>query len=143
MAPLESKECLVKAQEESEADNYALLEALRVTGGPLSTVGPLHIEMRGWRIPQKALFDLKTRSKETRRPIDMDEVFRRLWVNQTLYFIFAEHFRGFFEPRDIQLVSISDGISKWEKDQEALLKHYQAIVTEIIAATRSSATGKL
>ena len=73
----------------------------------------------------------------------MDEVFRRLWVNQTPYFIFAEHFRGFFEPRDIQPVSISDGISKWEKDQESLLKHYQAIVMEIIAGTRSSATGKL
>jgi hypothetical protein len=143
MAPLESKESLAKAQEESEADNYALLEALRVTGGASSTVGPLHIEMRGRRIPQKALFDLKTRAKETRRPIDMDEVFRRLWVNQTPSFMFAEHFRGFFEPRDIQSVSISDGISKWEKDQEALLKHYQAIVMEIIAATRNSATGKL
>jgi hypothetical protein len=35
------------------------------------------------------------------------------------------------------------GISKWEKDSEALLKHYQATVMEIIAATRSSATGKL
>jgi hypothetical protein len=51
------------------------------------------------------------------------------------------HFRGSFEPRDIQLVPISDGISKWEKDQEALLKHYQAIVIESIAETRSSATG--
>jgi hypothetical protein len=51
--------------------------------------------------------------------------------------------RGSFEPRNIQEVSISDGISKWEKDSEALLKHYQATVMEIIAATRSSATGKL
>jgi hypothetical protein len=75
----------------------------------------------------------------------MDEVtlYRRLWVNQTSYFVFAEHFRGSFEPRNIQPVSISDGISKWEKDSEALLKHYQATVMKIIAATRSSATGKL
>jgi hypothetical protein len=137
------KENLAKAQEKSEADSYNLLEALRVTGGPSSTVGPLHIEMRGRRIPQKAIFDLKTRAKETHRPIDMDEVYRRLWVNQTPYFIFAEHFRGSFELRNIQPVSISDGISKWEKDREALLKHYQAAVMEIITATRSSATGKL
>jgi len=68
--------------------------------------------MRGQRIPQRAIFDLKTRAKETRRPIDMDEVYRRLWVNQTLYFMFAKHFRGSFEPRDIQPMS----------DHEALLK---------------------
>jgi hypothetical protein len=142
-ALIESKANLAKAQEESEVDNYALLEALRVTGGPSSTARPLHIEMRGRQIPQKALFDLKTRAKDTRRPIDMDEVYRRLWVNQTTYFMFAEHFRGSFEPRDIQPMSISDGISKWEKDCEALLKHYQAVLMEIIAATRSSATGKL
>jgi len=135
---LESKETLA-----NEAVNYTLLEALRVSRGLSSTVGPVRIEMRGRRIPQKAIFDLKTRAKETRRPIDMDEVYRRLWVNQTPYFIFAEHFRGSFEPRNIQPVSISDRISKWEKDREALLKHYQAIVMEIVAATRSSATGKL
>ena len=64
-------------------------------------------------------------------------------MNQTLYFMFAEHFRGSFEPRDIQPVSVSDGISKWEKDSEALLKRYQATVMEIITETRSSATGKL
>ena len=142
-ALLESNENLETAQVQSEADNCALLETLRVTGRSSSTVGPLHIEMRGRPVPQQAIFDLKTRAKETRRPIDMGEVYRRLWVNQTPYFIFAEHFRGSFEPRDIQPVSISDGISKWEKDHEALLKHYQATVMEIIAATRNSATGKL
>lgn len=139
----ESREKLAKAQEEGEADNYALLEALGVTRGPSSTVRPLHIEMRGRRIPQKAIFDLKTRAKETLRPIDMDEVYPRLWVNQTPYFIFAEHFRGSFEPQDIQPVIISDGILKWEKDREELLKHYQATVMKIIAVTRRSATGKL
>ncbi|CZR69894.1 uncharacterized protein PAC_19794 [Phialocephala subalpina] len=141
--PPESEEDLVKAQQETEADNCALLEALRITEGPSSIVRPLRIEMRGRQIPQKAIFDLKTRAKETRRPIDMNEVYRRLWVNQTPYFMFAEHFRGFFEPRDIQPVSVSDGISKWEKDCEALLKHYQATVIEIMTATRSSVTGKL
>lgn len=87
-------------------------------------VKPLRIEMRGRQIPQKAIFDLKTRAKETRRPIDMNEVYRRLWVNQTPYFMFSEHSQGSFEPQDIQPVSVFDGILKWEKDCEALLKHY-------------------
>jgi hypothetical protein len=46
-----SKENLEKAQEKSGTDNYTLLEALRATGEPSSTVGPLHIEMGGRRIP--------------------------------------------------------------------------------------------
>jgi hypothetical protein len=40
-------------------------------------------------------------------------------------------------------MSVTDGIGKWEGDPEALLKRYQAMVIEIIVATRSSATGKL
>ncbi|PMD43754.1 hypothetical protein L207DRAFT_423182 [Hyaloscypha variabilis F] len=132
-----------KVEEKSGTDNHTLLEALRVTEESSSTVEPLRIEIGGRRIPQKAIFDLKTRAQETRRPIDMDEVYRRLWVNQTSYFIFAEHFRGSFEPQNIQPLCISDGISKWEKDSEALLKRYQATVMEIITETRSSATGKL
>jgi len=138
-----SKENPEKVEEKSGTDNHTLFEALRVTEESSSTVEPLRIEIGGRRIPQKAIFDLKTRAQETRRPIDMDEVYRRLWVNQTSYFIFAEHFRGSFEPQNIQPLCISDGISKWEKDSEALLKRYQATVMEIITETRSSATGKL
>jgi hypothetical protein len=138
-----SKETLAKTQDESQADSHTMFETLRVTSNPSSTDGPLHIEMRGRKIPQKAIFDLKTRAKETRRPIDMGEVYRRLWVNQTPYFMFAEHFRGLFEPRDVQPMSISDGMAKWENDHEALLKQYRAVLTEIIAATKGSATGKL
>jgi len=126
-----------------EADNSTSFETLTVAGKHPATTGPLRIEMRGRQIPQKAIFDLKTRAKETRRPIDMDEVYRKLWANQTPYFVFAEHFRGSFEPRDIQPIPVSDGIAKWESDHEALLKRYQAVIIEIIAATRSSATGKL
>ena len=97
---IKSKETLVKIQGEGQADNHALFETLRVTSKPSSTDGPLHIKMAGRQIPQKAIFDLKTRAKETRRPIDMDEVHQKLWVNQTPYFMFAEHFRGSFEPQD-------------------------------------------
>lgn len=138
-----SEKDLIKAQSATQADNSTLFETLTVTSKHSTTDGPLEIEMRGRQIPQKAIFDLKTRAKETRRPIDMDEIHRRLWVNQTPYFMFAEHFRGSFEPGDIQPMRISDGMAKWESDHEALLKCYQAVIMEIIATTRSSATGKL
>jgi hypothetical protein len=139
----QSKKNVVEAQGTIQADSSTLFETLTVTGKHPATDGPLHVEMRGRQIPQRAIFDLKTRAKETRRPIDMDEVYRRLWVNQTPYFMFAEHFRGSFEPRDVQPMSVADGIARWEGDHEALLKRYQAVVMEIMRAARSSATGKL
>jgi hypothetical protein len=139
----QSKKNVVEAQGTIRADSSTLFETLTVTGKHPATDGPLHVEMRGRQIPQRAIFDLKTRAKETRRPIDMDEVYRRLWVNQTPYFMFAEHFRGSFEPRDVQPMSVADGIARWEGDHEALLKRYQAVVMEIMRAARSSATGKL
>jgi hypothetical protein len=97
----QSKKNVVEAQGTIQADNSTLLETLTVTNKHPATDGPLHVEMRGRQIPQRAIFDLKTRVKETRRPIDIDEIYRKLWVNQTLYFIFVEHFRGSFEPRDV------------------------------------------
>ena len=108
----ESKENPAKAQEESEADVYALFKALSVTRRPSSPVTPLYIEIKSQRIPQNAIFDLKTRSQKTYRPIDMDEVHQRLWINQTPYFILAEHFKGSFESQNIQPVFISKEISK-------------------------------
>jgi len=63
-------------------------------------------------------------------------------VNQTLYFMFAEHFRGSFEPRDVQPMSIADGVARWEGVHEALLKRYHAVVMEIMRATRSLANRK-
>jgi hypothetical protein len=108
----QSKKNVIKTQGTIQANSSTLFETLTVTGKHPATDRPLHVEMRGRQIPQKAIFDLKTRAKETRRPIDMDEVYRRLWVNQTPYFMFAEHFRGSFEPRDVQPMSVADGIAR-------------------------------
>ena len=141
--PTEISEELANVRNNSEADTCALLGALRVTGKPHSLKGSLHVELKGQRIPQKAVFDLKTRATCTHRPIDMNEVHRRLWVNQTPYFIFAKHVSGCFEPRDVQPASISYDVIQWEKNRGILLRDYLAIVMEIIAASRKSFTGKL
>jgi hypothetical protein len=125
------------------SENIPSLEKLRISGEPEPYIGPLRIQMGGRQIPQHAIFDLKTRAKDSYRPIDKNEVHRRLWLNQTPYFIYAEHSKGFFEPCNIHPESVLDAISKWEKDHETLLNHYQAIVKELIAVTKASNTGKL
>lgn len=141
-SPPKTNKSLAKASNVSEDDAYSLFGTLRVSS-PQSLKGSLHIEIKGRSVPQKAIFDIKARAKGTRRPIDMNEVYRRLWLNQTPYFIFAEHFSGSFEPCDIKAVSVSDEVLKWEKYHEGLLKKYLAIVMEIIAASKRSVNGNL
>jgi hypothetical protein len=138
-----------KASESTEVEallqdeKRSLFDTLTVTSKHIDAAQSLKVKLGGRKIPQKAIFDLKTRAKKTRRPIDMDEIYQRLWANQTAYFIFAEHFGGSFDPQDIQTISISEGMAVWEKNQTALLKRYQAVIMELISATKSSATGKL
>lgn len=139
----EFHQILAKAHNKSEDDICALLEAIEVSNKSPSLEKSISVEMKGQQIPQKAIFDLKTRARGTYRPIDMNEVYRRLWVNQTPYFIFAQHVGGCFEPRNMQPISISNDVLQWEKDHGELLKNYQAILMGIIAASKSSLNGKL
>jgi hypothetical protein len=65
-SPLTNQKNAVEAQGTVQADSSTLFEALTVTGKHPATDGPLHVEMRGRQIPQRAIFYLKTRAKETR-----------------------------------------------------------------------------
>lgn len=77
-ALVKAKETLGKAPKKSQLDDYTLYKNLMVAGKPSSTICPLRVKIKGRQVLQKAIFDLKTRAKETHRPIDMNKVYRRL-----------------------------------------------------------------
>lgn len=111
----------------------ALLDAtssMVLSASPSSATGILSLEIRGHTIAQSCIFDIKTRSLTTARPLDMNEVKRRLWVNQTPNFVFAQHTRGRFT--DIKKQKIQDDILEWEKENEDLLKRYSAVLTQVV-----------
>jgi hypothetical protein len=139
----EPQQQAVKTPNNDEDDTCALLKALEINDKSPSSEKSIRVEMKGQKIPQEAIFDLKTRSKGTSRPIDMNEVYRRLWVNQTPYFVFAEHISGCFEPLNVQPAPIADDVLRWANDHFMLLKNYQATLMEIIAASKNSPNGKL
>jgi hypothetical protein len=108
------------------------MRLLMNTGKSDSTFGrdKLKMEFKGRAIPQECIFDLKTRALGTSRPLDRDELIRRLWVNQTPNFVFAQHERGVFEEPKIE--DISDEMRKWEKDNVDRLRRFQAVLTQIL-----------
>jgi len=99
----------------------------------------LTVRSAGHKVPQTAIFDLKTRS--ARREIDMEEVYPRLWVSQTPKFIIAYHNSGQFN--DIQVQDLGDSIHDWEKMNRELLHRFNKILRQLIDFAKQSECHKV
>ena len=88
------------------------------------------------KIPQAAIFDLKTRSTKT--SFDMEEPYRRLWVNQTPTFIIAYHEFGTF--RDIQIRDIRAQVEDWEERNQEALRCFQWTLAKLIEISKGPKT---
>ena len=122
---------------DDDSANVSLLDAIGSVsiGQNMPTIkDDLMIKQGGRKIPQKAVFDLKTRSF-TRR-IDMADVLPRLWVSQTPNFLIGYHKAGVFD--EIRIEDLYQDIKDWERDNEHSLRRLEAIVRRIVEIARSS-----
>jgi len=94
-----------------------------------STEASLLIEKGGKPIPQKAVFDIKT--KHGKYPIDMSEIYPRLWVCQVPNFILAYHDRAVFS--DIRKQDLHHKISEWEDDNNEALCTLVVLMRKIVS----------
>lgn len=137
-SPASAKVGSTPAENESDTDISTLLSA-----SSLVLTEPTfddHIEVRhgGRKVPQDAIFDVKTRS--IRNLIDMPgEILPRLWVNQTPNFILGYHTRGHFE--DVRVQDIRQDIRDWEKDNEHYLGYFNSLVHCIVNIARNTGPG--
>lgn len=93
----------------------------------------LDIQLGGRKIPQKGIFDLKTRSAS--REIDMAEILPRVWVSQTPNFVIGYHKSGLFD--DVQVQAVYDEILEWEDKFQDSLNGLSALVYRIIEIAKS------
>ncbi|KAI9710809.1 MAG: hypothetical protein M1812_007357 [Candelaria pacifica] len=108
-------------------EDLALSMSLNVSERVANTDETLLIKPGGQKVPQKAIFDIKTRS--AKKEIDMDDVLPRLWMNQTPSFIIAYHkFGDFSEP---QIQDVRPEILAWEAGNAKLLGHLRAVIQNI------------
>ncbi|KAJ6149191.1 hypothetical protein N7471_000390 [Penicillium samsonianum] len=101
----------------------------------------LEIAKQGQRIPQCAVFDLKTRSRSKRSVNVLDGELPRLWVSQTPNFILAHHTAGRF--KHIQVQDVRDDVKQWEETQQPALGKFASLLQMIVAFARSVENGKL
>ena len=99
-----------------------------------SSTSQLSMQVQGFPIPQKAVFDLKTRS--AKRELEMEEILPRLWVNQTPNLIVGYHKSGLFD--DIRIEAVQGRINEWEAQNGKEINRLIATLQKIMAALRAS-----
>ncbi|KAF4615553.1 hypothetical protein G7Y89_g15308 [Cudoniella acicularis] len=112
-------------------DDFATL-AVKNTSG--STGDVLQVQVAGTSVAQDQIFDIKTRSRCN--VLGMDEIFPRLWINQTPKFLLAYHEFGVFDTPEIQ--DVRGRILNWERNNSALLTRFHAVVERVVGLAKSS-----
>ncbi|RFU29085.1 hypothetical protein B7463_g7260, partial [Scytalidium lignicola] len=102
--------------------------------------GTLNVEIAGRRIPQTAVFELKTRSVRNERNV-FEEELPRFWTAQIDNFILARHESGAFN--DIQVMDISERVKRWEQESQDDLRSLVWILRKIIAVANARNDKKL
>jgi hypothetical protein len=138
-----------KVERKSELDGTDISEVMLTSALNSTKIGvhptaidkPLAIIQGGQRIPQSAIFDLKTRSFRKKDHDTIGEEMPRLWVAQIPNFILAYHDSGVFE--DIQTRNVRQEIEDWEHDNEETLRRFGVLLRKIVAFARGRRDRKL
>lgn len=100
----------------------------------------LRVEKGGRRIPQCAVFDLKTRTGRKKDVDILGEMLPRLWVSQIPNFILAYHESGKFD--DIRIMDVGKEFRGWEELNQPSLSKFGLLLKKIISFAQSSELGR-
>ena len=127
-----------------DADVSSLLQAtetISVSEVATASGADLKIKLAGREIPQSAVFDLKTRAAHKETNMDMDEVYRRLWISQTPNSIIAYHNSGQFNKISVQDVQLD--IEEWEERHRRLVHRFYTTLKQLIDIAKQSRCRKV
>ena len=133
------------SDQSSNSDSLAkYLETVNVTPSLTDSTSNLQIKHAGHAVPQRDIFDIKTRSafnhqtRQIQKSIDMTDILPKLWTSQTPTLIVGYHSRGLFE--DIRVLKMEEQVKQWEKDNEDNLRCLAGILHELVEFSRTSRT---
>ena len=94
----------------------------------------------GRKIPQAAMFDIKTRSIWNEQDVLAEEL-PRYWLGQIPNFILARHSRGHFETAELK--DVTDAVEEWEQEHQTEIKRFHWLLRRIMALAKGQENGKL
>jgi hypothetical protein len=128
-----------KAAAPAPLDPVSLADAFTaasISPAPSSAGASLQIETAGLRMPQAAIFDLKTRSNKHKPEIDMADVYPRLWLTQIPNFVVGYHSgNGIF--RDIDTKDVRPDLQRWERENANALVRFAELMKKIVDMARA------
>lgn len=130
--------------DEKENDLASILDRIKVSSSPAGQdkrKGTLQIKKAGQKIPQEAVFDLKTRGAWRKGLNVLEDELPRYWVAQIPNFILARHNGGVFD--DINVQHIWDDVEKWQGENQKDLRRLSLLLFEITAAAKARKDKKL
>ena len=96
-------------------------------------------------VPHSALFELSTRSKSGKTPVDIETKFPDMWLYQTPHFVIALHetvksrqSRGkkelppFAEFKDIQIRRNKEKLQRWEEVNQSSIRKFVVVLQQIL-----------
>lgn len=95
----------------------------------------------GKRIPQAAVFDLKTRTIRKKDHDVLGAQLPRMWLAQIPNFILAFHNWGVFE--EIHVKDVREDVITWEREQESTLRQLAGLLRMIVAFARGQPDGRM
>ena len=127
-----------------ENELASVLESIKVSSSlskEENHKAPLRIEKSGQKIPQEAVFDLKTRSSWKKDLNVLEDELPRYWAAQIPRFILARHNGGVFH--DIKVQHIRDDVQEWQGKNQRDLRRLAWVLHEIITAAKVRKDRKL
>ncbi|KAF2759850.1 hypothetical protein EJ05DRAFT_312068 [Pseudovirgaria hyperparasitica] len=99
------------------------------------------IKHAGSRVPQSAIFDLKTRSVRSPFQNVFEEERPRFWAAQISNLILARHEQGVFN--EIEIMETGEEVRKWERENQDSLRQLGSLIRMILAISASRTNEKL
>ncbi|EEY22940.1 conserved hypothetical protein [Verticillium alfalfae VaMs.102] len=140
-ASLAAEESTTVASGHSPVEDLAASLSAEAISPAIPVDGPLTVKSAGRAIPQRALFDLKTRSIKS---IDVDHLAKelpRLYLSQTPNFILAHHMSGVFKK--ITIFDVRSRLSEWEAASAEPLGLLTVLLRRVLVLARERHDGRL
>ena len=124
-----------KSNDGPEAPSFDINQPMALALGlqQPSKSNKLTVRHAGEVVPQRALFDLKTRALKSKGDgISVDNFLHRLWVSQIPNMILAYHTYGKFEAKNIHVVDVRDKVAEWEIENAPILSRLAGLLHKLI-----------
>ena len=122
-------------------DVLSTLKVRSILNGGSIPSDKLEIGIAGQKVPQDAVFDLKTRWAGRKNINVLEDELPRYWVAQIPNFILALHSNGVFN--DVKVQRIPTTVDEWEAENQKDLKALTFLLHTIIDEAKKRKDGKL